>query len=233
MPPRDSHKRLRDDVVACTDCPRLVAHRESVTGEGSYWNRAVPGFGDRAARLLVIGLAPGAHGANRTGRPFTGDFAGEWLYRALHEFGLASRPKATSLRDGMKLDGVWITNALRCVPPENKPTGAEVRACSDFLARELALLKQVDVVFALGKVAHDAFLAFVKNHVDTSIKRKSYPFGHAAVHTLPGRPQTLVDTYHSSRYNVSTKVLKWEMFVDAMGKAVELMPAVVHRSTPT
>jgi uracil-DNA glycosylase family 4 len=189
----------------CRRCPRLAGFLDSVGRDHpTYHARPVPPFGDPHARLLVVGLAPGLHGANATGRPFTGDHAGIILYQTLHRFGYASRPQSVAADDGLELHDCRITNAVKCLPPQNKPTGPEVRECNGFLAAELATLPDGAVVLALGKIAHDAVLA------TTGVRRASFPFGHAAEHTLDGF--RLVDSYHCSRYNTNTRRLTQEMF---------------------
>ena len=212
------------DVVGCSACPRLAAYRTAI-GDASYWNRPVPSFGDPRARLVIIGLAPGAHGANRTGRPFTGDYAGDWLYRALFEFGFASRQESESRDDDLVLRDAWITNAVRCVPPENTPATDEVKRCAPFLVREFELLADAACVLALGKTAHDAFLGFAATRSPTKLRRASFPFGHGRRHDLgPGLP-LLVDSYHCSRYNTSTRVLTWDMFTDVFKALRTILPA--------
>lgn len=208
----DSIERLAADVTACRLCPRLNEYRASIgDGERPYWNRPVPSFGDARARLIIIGLAPGAHGANRTGRPFTGDYAGEWLYRALFRFGFATKEVSVASDDALRLKDAWITNAVRCVPPENKPLPAEVKSCAPYLVRELALLSRRTIVLALGKTAHDAFLTFLKSGAFPALRRADFPFMHGRLHTFPDGMR-LADSYHCSRYNTSTKVLTWDMF---------------------
>lgn len=210
----DSLDSLNREIVACRACPRLNAYRATIgDGKRPYCNLPVPSFGDAGARLVVIGLAPGAHGANRTGRPFTGDYAGEWLYRGLHEFGFATAKESISTDDGLRLRDAWITNAVRCVPPENKPLPIEIAACADFLAREFDLLPNARVVLALGKTAHDAYVGFVKKRYAPTMKKRDFPFVHGKSYELPNR-SVLVDSYHTSRYNTSTRVLTWEMFVE-------------------
>lgn len=180
-----------------------------------YYARPVPAFGDEDPKLLIVGLAPGMHGANRSGRPFTGDFAGILLYETLHSLGLASAPKSVSVDDGLRLIGARITNSVKCLPPENKPLPTEVRECSSYLRAELAALKDVKVVLALGRVAHESVLDCVGS------KRSAHVFAHGAEHALPdGR--TLVDSYHCSRYNTQTRRLTTEMFHTVVAKAAAL-----------
>src|SRR5581483_11486663 len=160
---------LKAEIVACRRCPRLVAYREEIgrvqrrayRGQ-NYWSKPVPGFGDPAAQVLIIGLAPGAHGANRTGRMFTGDRSGEFLYRALFETGFANQPDSRNRQDGLKLTGAYITAPVRCVPPDNKPTRDEIATCHGYLVEELALLKHARVVLALGGIGFDAYLSVLQ-----------------------------------------------------------------------
>jgi uracil-DNA glycosylase family 4 len=180
----------------------------------TYHARPVPPFGADSPRLLVVGLAPGMHGANRTGRPFTGDHAGILLYDTLHRYGYANRPQSVALGDGLELLGCRITNAVKCLPPENKPLPAEVRLCNGYLRGELESLAPASAILALGAIAHQAVLmAF-------GVRRAEYPFAHAAQHELPGG-RTLFDSYHCSRYNTNTRRLTEAMFHDvfsAIGK---------------
>ena len=200
----------------CRRCPRLAGFLDSVARDHpTYHARPVPPFGDPDARLLVVGLAPGLHGANATGRPFTGDHAGIILYATLHRFGYASRPESTAADDGLELRNCRITNAVKCLPPQNKPTGPEVRECNGFLAAELTTLPATGVVLALGRIAHDAVLAA------SGLKRAAYPFGHAAEHDLGGL--RLVDSYHCSRYNTNTRRLTPEMFDAVFARIGELL----------
>ncbi len=190
----------------CAACPRLAdflaASRQTHPG---YFCRPVPAFGDPRPSLLIVGLAPGLHGANRTGRPFTGDYAGELLYQTLHEFGYASRPVSVAADDGLELTGCRITNAVKCVPPANKPEPAEISRCNDFLKAELAALPADTRLLALGLIAHGAVLRAL------GLKARAYPFGHGAMHVLPdGR--RLHDSYHCSRYNTQTRRLTPAMF---------------------
>lgn len=199
---------------ACTLCPRIVANLERLREEyPDYHNAPVPPFGDPAARLLIVGLGPGAHGANATGRPFTGDYAGQLLYRTLFDAKLATRPVSVARGDGLRLRNCRISNAVKCLPPQNKPTTAEVDTCNRYLACELALLPHGAAILALGAVAHRAVLVGLK------LKAGAYPFGHGRVHELPGGGLTLVDSYHCSRYNTQTGRLTPAMFEEALARA--------------
>jgi uracil-DNA glycosylase len=199
--------------AGCARCPRLERHLAAMRAtHPGYHNAPVAPFGDPAARLLIVGLAPGAHGANATGRPFTGDFAGILLYRTLHAAGIATRPQSVAAGDGLKLIGCRITNAVKCLPPENKPTTEEANRCNPFLAAELRALPARAVILALGGIAHRAVLrAF-------GLKLGMFPFVHGGEHALPGAI-TLVDSYHCSRYNTQTGRLTEEMFVEVVGRA--------------
>ncbi|MAG33778.1 MAG: uracil-DNA glycosylase [Deltaproteobacteria bacterium] len=212
---------LNRRIAACTRCPRLADYVASFGDDPAYWARPVPGFGDPRATLLVLGLAPGAHGANRTGRPFTGDAAGKFLYRALHEIGCSPCAESLATDDGLVLRGAYISNAVRCVPPQNKPTGPEVTECAPWLEDELKLLPHLRVVVALGKIAHDTFLRFAKR-TGAIHRLADFKFAHAAVHDLGRTLPTLVDTYHSSRYNVNVGKLTWPMFKNVFEIARDL-----------
>ena len=208
---------LNKEVVNCTRCPRLVAYREQVGREKrrayldwEYWGRPVPGFGDPHAHVLVLGLAPGAHGSNRTGRPFTGDASGKFMYPILYKVGFASQPIAERRDDGLELHDCYITAALRCAPPENKPLPSELANCAPFLDRELAILKKVRVVVALGKIGFDAYLNYLKR--DGIVQSKAaYRFGHGARHALPNGV-VLLASYHPSNQNTATGKLTAAMF---------------------
>src|SRR5271157_5355383 len=212
---------LNKEVVTCTRCPRLVAYREQVGREKrrayldwDYWGRPVPGFGDPHARVLVLGLAPGAHGSNRTGRPFTGDASGKFMYPILHKTGFASQPNADHRDDGLKLIDCYITAAVRCAPPDNKPLPSELANCSEFLDREISLLRDVKVVVALGKIAFDAYLAHLRRTgVITKVitGRAGLLFGHAKSYELPNGI-TLLASYHPSNQNTATGKLTAAMF---------------------
>lgn len=223
MPTTPSRARLlaalADDIVECRRCPRLVAWREQVAREKrrayadeEYWGRPVPGFGDPEASLLIVGLAPGAHGANRTGRMFTGDRSGDVLYASLHRCGLADRPASVSRDDGMTLTGAWITAPVRCAPPANRPTAEERDACAPFLTRELAILPW-RAVLALGAFGWDA----VVRHVGVEGPRPR--FGHGARATLAdGRP--LIGSYHVSQQNTFTGRLTPDMLDEVVREAM-------------
>jgi uracil-DNA glycosylase family 4 len=193
-------------LTTCRQCPRLANFLDEVKAENpAYYARPVLPFGDANPRLLIVGLAPGMHGANRTGRPFTGDHAGILLYQTLHRFGFATGPESVSADDGLRLLGCRITNAVKCLPPQNKPETAEIRQCNAFLREELAALPRGTAVLALGNVAHQAVLWA------QGLKIRGYPFGHAARYDLPGG-LALFDSYHCSRYNTQTRRLTTGMF---------------------
>jgi uracil-DNA glycosylase family 4 len=205
------------DLLDCRACPRLAGFLDDVRQENpGYHARPVVPFGANDPRLLIVGLAPGMHGANRTGRPFTGDHAGILLYQTLHKFGFASRSVSESASDGLELIGCRITNAVKCLPPANKPETAEIKQCNAYLKTELASLQPGTAVLALGNVAHAAVLMAL------GLKTRAHPFGHGAVHTLfsspPGRGARgegalrLYDSYHCSRYNTQTRRLTTDMF---------------------
>ncbi|MEK7363209.1 MAG: uracil-DNA glycosylase [candidate division NC10 bacterium] len=204
-----SLRTLREQVIACRRCPRLVAHREAVAqeppkrfqGQG-YWARPLPGFGDPKARLLIVGLAPAAHGGNRTGRLFTGDASGEWLMEALHAARFANQPTSTHARDGLRLRGAWITAPVRCAPPANRPTPQELEACLPFLVRELELLPEVRVVVALGKFGFDAYLR-AREIAGRPVPKPRPRFRHGGVTRFPDGVRLLA-SYHPSQQNTFT-----------------------------
>ncbi len=200
---------LARGIVACARCPRLRRHCAAVARakrrafrDWDYWGRPVPGVGDPAARLLIVGLAPAAHGANRTGRMFTGDASGDWLYGALHRFGFASQPSSTSRDDGLRLTGCWITAAARCAPPANKPTRTELERCRPWLAAEIKALGGVRVVVTLGRIAHEAWLK-ASGWWDRLPPRARPAFAHARATALPDGV-VLISSYHPSRQNTNT-----------------------------
>ncbi len=202
----------------CRQCPRLATFLDTVAEKNpAYYCRPGPPFGDQKARLLIVGLAPGMHGANRTGRPFTGDHAGVLLYQTLHKYGFASHPESLAADDPLKLLDCRITNAVKCLPPDNKPIGTEVNTCNLFLANELDTLPADSVVLALGGIAHRAIVKAV------GYRQADYKFGHAAEHLVDDRFRIL-DSYHCSRYNTNTRRLTTEMFHDVFARARELLP---------
>jgi uracil-DNA glycosylase len=218
---------LNREVVVCTRCPRLVAYREQVARnkrrayrDCEYWGKPVPGFGDPEARVLVMGLAPGAHGSNRTGRPFTGDASGKFMFPVLHETGFASQPNATDRNDGLALKDLYITAAVRCAPPANKPTPQELAECSHFLDREIAGLEKVKVVVALGKIGFDAYLNYLKRGGSVP-SRQGYLFKHGASYRLPDG-KVLLASYHPSNQNTQTGKLTRKMFVEIFKEAARL-----------
>lgn len=189
----------------------------------TYWGRPVPGFGDRRARVVLVGLAPAAHGANRTGRVFTGDRSGDWLYSALHRVGFANQPHSTGRDDGLSLRNAFVTAACRCAPPGNRPTPAELEACAPYLDREIELLDRVRVVVALGKVAWDTVIARARRLDPASVPRPRPAFGHGAQTRLPlregGRPVPVLGSYHPSQQNTQTRRLTRPMFDAVLRKA--------------
>jgi len=222
---------LQEEVIRCRACPRLVAWREKVAEDKraafqdeEYWGRPVPGFGDPDARLLVVGLAPAAHGANRTGRMFTGDRSGDWLYAAMHRAGFASQPTSECRGDGLTLSDAWVTAPVRCAPPKNRPKPRERDECADWLSREFALLEQVRVAVILGGYGWTAFLRVLHGRGwDLPSPRPS--FAHLARSSLAGEGRTLelVGSYHPSQQNTFTGTLTEDMFDEVWATARELL----------
>jgi uracil-DNA glycosylase family 4 len=223
----DTLDALNARIVACELCPRLRDHcvdvarvRRRAYSEWEYWGRPVPSFGDPHARVMALGLAPGAHGSNRTGRPFTGDGSGDFLYPVLHEAGFASSPKATSRDDGMKLTGLWISAVVRCAPPANKPTPQEQRNCSPWLDQELNLLNDLRVIVCLGRIAFDGLLAHARRAGQLP-SRSTFVFGHGAEYTLPGG-LIVIASFHPSLQNTNTGKLTRPMFLAVFKRARQL-----------
>lgn len=221
---------LNRSIAACTQCPRLVAYREAVANtkrrqfqDWTYWGRPVPGFGDPHARLYVLGLAPAAHGGNRTGRVFTGDRSGDWLYEALHRFGFANQPTSTDRDDGLRLIDCYVGATVRCAPPDNKPLPAEFEACRPYVVQELRLLPQVSVVVALGNIAFDHYLKASRD-LGRSIGRPRPCFRHNSVHRLPWGV-TLIGSYHPSQQNTFTGKLTRPMFHAVFKEARRILSA--------
>jgi uracil-DNA glycosylase len=222
--PKDTLRILAREVVACELCPRLVKYSGDVARikrraflDWDYWGKPVPPFGDTRARLLVIGLAPAAHGGIRTGRMFTGDRSGDFLYRALHETGFASQPESRSRDDGLTLTDAYITAAVRCAPPDNKPSPQEFATCRTYLERELDLLTDLRVVVALGKLAFDAYLGILRDR-GVIRSRAAFKFGHDVRHEIPGAP-ILLASYHPSQQNTSTGKLTAAMLRQVFARA--------------
>ncbi len=203
--------------INCTACPRLSKHLKLTRKKfPDYYCRPVPAFGVPDAQLLIVGLAPGMHGANATGRPFTGDYAGIMLYEMLHKFGFANKSVSTYCKDGLKLKHCRITNAVKCLPPENKPTASEVNTCNHYLAEELKQLNDDSVMLCLGQIAHKAVIKAL------GLRQADYPFGHANRHQLENG-QTIIDSYHCSRYNTQTRRLTESMFEDVFLQVKEIL----------
>jgi len=220
-------KALNTAIVDCNRCPRLRAYCAEVARvrrrayiDCEYWGRPVPSFGDVNARILALGLAPGAHGSNRTGRPFTGDGSGDFLYPVLYETGFASQPTATSRNDGMKLTDLWITSVARCAPPANKPNPEELRNCSPWLDQELSLLKNLRVVVCLGRIAFDGLLAH-EARIGKLGARSAFAFAHGTEHNLPSGLVTIT-SYHPSLQNTNTGKLTKQMFSAIFSRARQL-----------
>lgn len=220
---------VQKQVTECELCPRLRAHCAEVARvkrrayrDWEYWGKPVPAFGDARARLLIVGLAPGAHGANRTGRMFTGDSSGDLLYRVLHATGFASQPISESRGDGLTLHDAYITASARCAPPDNKPRPEELANCRPYLERELDLLKRIKVVVTLGRIGFDTYLSILKDRGQIA-SRSAYAFGHGAVHRLPGALPVLIGSYHPSRQNTSTGRLTEAMLESVFAQARRLL----------
>jgi len=219
---------LNAEVVSCRLCPRLVQHREEVGRlkrrayqDQTYWSRPITGFGDPQARVLIVGLAPGAHGANRTGRVFTGDSSGEYLYRALFEAGFANQPSSTSASDGLALTDAYITCPVRCAPPDNKPLPEELFTCRPYLIREMGLLTNVKVVVALGGIALNAYLCTLQaaRHISA---RSPFAFGHGQTFTTHPAGPLVLCSYHPSQQNTSTKRLTGAMLHQIFDRAKQM-----------
>lgn len=216
------------EFASCQLCPRLAAWRQEIAEKKrrsyqseDYWGKPVPGFGDFKASILLLGLAPGAHGSNRIGRMFTGDASGDFLFPALHKAGLANQSQATSRQDGMMLKNIFITAAVRCVPPQNKPTKQEIFTCQRWLEHDLKTLTKIKVVLALGSIAHDSYLEYLKAKKKFKLIKKNYPFRHGTTYTF-GEGITLLDSYHVSFQNTNTGKLTKDMFQKILGKAKKL-----------
>jgi uracil-DNA glycosylase family 4 len=239
---RDSLTRIQSDIIACQTCPRLIAWCQDVAREKrrayrdwDYWGRPVPSFGDQRAGLLILGLAPAAHGANRTGRMFTGDSSGDWVYDALHRTGFASQAHSVSRTDGQQLHDVWISAAVHCAPPDNKPLPQEVDACAAYLDREWAMLRTTRVVVALGSIAFQAFLKLLERS-GWQVPRPRPRFVHLAEYrfvrptrsSVGPRQVTLLASYHPSRQNTQTGRLTRRMWLAGFRRARRLLDATTE-----
>ncbi len=213
-------KTLHEMIVNCEACPRLKAYREEVARkkvkryrDWDYWGKPVPGFGDRNPRLLIVGLAPAAHGANRTGRMFTGDSSGEWLAKALYETGFANQPLSKHRDDGFRLKGAYITAVVRCVPPENRPTAEEIEKCNRYLVEEIRLFENLKVILCLGEIAFRGVKRALEE-LFPEVNLKGLKFGHNGRFSPEGLPYVIYTSYHPSRQNTQTGRLKWKDWIE-------------------
>lgn len=223
--------KLNEKIISCRKCPRLVEYRQQIARnkrrqyrDWEYWGKPVAGFGDREAQLLLVGLAPAAHGANRTGRMFTGDSSGDWLYEALYRYGFASQPTSCSSRDGLQLKNVYITAAARCAPPKNKPLVEELQSCRPFLLAEYRLLTRVRVVLTLGRIAFASYLACRREAGHPPLKKQA-KFSHGEITLLP-EGAYLITSYHPSRQNTQTGRLTRPMWYAVFEKAKQSLGAL-------
>jgi len=213
-------KRFDELIIICQKCKRMVQYAQETLKYGKkkefenddYWCKPVPSFGSLDSEILIVGLAPGKHGAGRTGRPFTGDYAGEILYKALHQSGLASSANAVSLADGLKLKKIRIANAVRCAPPQNKPLNEEILNCRPYLIQEINLMNNLKFVLALGGIAHRQIIHCIDE------KQSKFNFGHKKIHNIENQKWKLVNSYHPSRYNINTGRLTYDMFLEVIQK---------------
>jgi uracil-DNA glycosylase family 4 len=227
----DSLRKIRSELIECRACPRLVEHREDIARRKrrayqgwTYWGRPVPAFGEADARLVLVGLAPGAHGSNRTGRMFTGDASGDFLFEALHRYGFATQPDAITRGDGLELVDCFITAAARCAPPGNKPSGSELDRCAAFLVRELCLLDGARVYLALGRVAYDRLLRTLVTHLGREdVRSGAPPFAHGLEWRPDARSPWILCSYHPSRQNTQTGRLSRPMFHAVFRRARRLL----------
>ena len=220
-------EKLENLIVSCKKCPRLVSFRKKIAKEKrkqyineKYWGKPITGFGDPKARILFVGLAPAAHGGNRTGRVFTGDRSSDFLYKCLYKAKLSNQPNSDHRNDGLKLKNAFMTPVLKCVPPGDKPTALELKNCSNFFQREMKQLKNISVILALGKIGFDGCLKYFRNDFD--LKLKDYPFGHDLKYMLPNG-KTLWGCYHPSPRNVNTKRLDKKMMSTLLRKVIKVL----------
>ena len=213
---------LQTKITTCKKCPRLIKYLNEIKEKyPSYWCKPVPSFGDPNAEILIVGLAPGRFGSNRTGRMFTGDSSGNFMYKILYETGLCNKPTATDISDGLVLKNCYITAMGRCAPPQNKPTPQELSNCFSYFEEEIKLLKKVKVVVTLGKIAFDGYLKWVTRHCNDTFHKSNFKFSHAAIYSSKDLPHILIASYHPSRQNTQTGRLTAKMFKDVFKKAKE------------
>ena len=225
----DKLLKLQGKITACKKCPRLVKYISEIRDKyPTYWCKPVPSFGDPKAEILILGLAPGRFGSNRTGRMFTGDSSGNFMYKILHEVGLCNKPTSTDLNDGLVLKNSYITAMGRCAPPQNKPTPSELENCFPYFENELQLLKNTKVIVALGKIAFDGYVKWLFNHYFVGadqcvclMKKSDFKFSHSAIYKSEDLPHVLIASYHPSRQNTQTGRLTAKMFKHVFEKAVE------------
>ena len=219
--------KLNNSIIKCKQCKRLVKFREKIAKEKRkqyldqiYWGKPITGYGDHQAKLLMIGLAPAAHGGNRTGRVFTGDKSADFLFKCLHKAGFSNQPISIDRNDGLKLNNLYLTTALKCVPPEDKPTSDELKTCFNFFKKEIQFLPKTNTIVTLGKIAFDACLNFYKQDYD--IKRKDFVFKHAAEYLLPDN-KILIGSYHPSPRNVNTGRIDVKKMVTLLKKVKKII----------
>ncbi len=215
-----SYKNLNEKIIACTKCKRLFTYVNEIKNKyPSYWCKPVPGFGDLSAEVLILGLAPGRFGSNRTGRMFTGDSSGNFMYPILYEVGFCNQPNSTDMNDGLKLNNCFITAVGRCAPPQNKPTKEELENCFPYFLEEIKLLKNLKVIVCLGKIAFDGYLKYSENRAESKeLRKKDFKFSHGTVYNK-GLPHVLIASYHPSRQNTQTGILTEEMLKNVFVKA--------------
>ncbi len=214
---------LQERITKCKKCPRLAKYINEIKEKyPTYWCKPVPSFGDVNAEILIVGLAPGRFGSNRTGRIFTGDSSGDFMYKILHEVGLCNKPTATDLNDGLVLKNCYITAVGRCAPPQNKPTPKELNNCFPYFKEEIKLLKKIKVIVALGKIAFDGYLKWLFLNNPAVLRKKDFKFSHSAIYNSKDLPHILIASYHPSRQNTQTGKLTAKMFLHVFEKAKEL-----------
>ncbi len=213
---------LQQKIINCKKCPRLTKYLNKIREKyPAYWCKPVPSFGNINAKILIIGLAPGRFGSNRTGRMFTGDSSGNFMYKVLHDVGLCNKPKSIDLNDGLELSNCYITAMGHCAPPQNKPTPKELNNCFPYFIEELQLLKKLKVIVALGKIAFDGYLKWLVKQRISEIKKKDFKFAHGAIYNLKTLPHILISSYHPSRQNTQTGRLTEEMFKEVFVTAIK------------